>query len=83
MKYKLHIYLYNLPAWLCLLFRTVVPYFTTLFFEMEEFHFISLSYPVLIIKCVNFLLINTLFSYYGIKFGCKECGPLDGHSGPQ
>jgi len=67
MKYRLHLCLYNLPVWLCLLFRTVVPYFTTLFFEMEEFHFISLSYPVLIIKCVNFLLINTLFSYYGMR----------------
>lgn len=43
MKYKLHVYVYNLPAWLCLLFRTVVPYFTTLFFEMEEFNFISLG----------------------------------------
>lgn len=37
MKYKLHLYLDNLPALTCLLFRTVVPHFTTLFFEMEEF----------------------------------------------
>ncbi len=43
MKYKLHVYPDNLPALICLLFRTVVPYFTTLFFEMEEFYFIFLG----------------------------------------
>lgn len=83
MKYKLHLYPDNLPALICLLFRTVVPYFTTLFFEMEEFHFIFLGWSVLIIKCVNYLLINTVISYYGIKFGHKECGPIDGLFGPQ
>ncbi len=61
MKYKLHLYPDNLPALICLLFRTVVPYFTTLFFEMEEFGVISLRLSVLIIKCVNYLLINVEF----------------------
>ncbi len=58
MKYKLHLYPDNLPALICLLFRTVVPCFATLFFEMEEFGGISLCSTVLIIKFVNYLLIN-------------------------
>ena len=43
MKYNLHLYPDYLPALIWLLFRTVVAYFTTLFFEMEEFNFISLG----------------------------------------
>lgn len=53
------------------------------FFEMEEFYFIFLGWTVLIIKCVKYLLINVVISYYGIKFGYKECGPIDGLFGPQ
>ncbi len=37
MKYKLHVYPDNLPALICLLFRTVVPYFTTLFLKWKNF----------------------------------------------
>jgi len=50
---------------------------------MEEFYFIFLGWTVLIIKCVKYLLINAVISYYGIKFGYKECGPIDGLFGPQ
>lgn len=37
MKYKLHLSLDNLPALICLLFRTVVPYFATLFLKWKNF----------------------------------------------
>jgi hypothetical protein len=82
MKYKLHLYPDNLPALICLLFRTVVPYFTTLFLKWKNFTSYFSAGPALIIKCVNYLLINAVISYYGIKFGYKECGPIDGLFGP-